>query len=57
VCGPDIPLRIDKDQLIGRGGSALVLRGEIMNSVSCYMNIYEIVVAEVVMLCSGSWLQ
>ena len=29
MCGPDIPLTIDKDKELGSGGSALVLRGEI----------------------------
>jgi len=29
LCGPDIPLTIDKDKELGSGGSALVLRGEI----------------------------
>jgi len=34
VCGPDIPLHIDKEKMLGRGGSAFVLRGEMMNPVS-----------------------
>jgi len=32
VCGPDIPLTVDKDKELGSGGSALVLRGEISNN-------------------------
>ena len=31
VCGPDIPLKIDKDKELGQGGHALVLRGEILS--------------------------
>jgi len=34
VCGPDMPLIIDKEKVIGRGGSAIVFRGELVNSVS-----------------------
>jgi len=32
ICGPDIPLTIEKDKILGSGGSALVLRGEIKNN-------------------------
>ena len=34
MCGPDIPINIDKDKVLGRGGYALVLRGEMMKPVS-----------------------
>ena len=34
VCGPDMPLNIDKEKVLGMGGSALVLRGELVKSVS-----------------------
>ena len=39
ICGPDIPLKIDKDKELGRGGHALVLRGEILhtNTVGLYV--------------------
>ena len=30
ICGPDLPLKIDKDKELGRGGHALMLRGEIL---------------------------
>ena len=32
ICGPDIQLTIDKDRVLGQGGHALVLRGEILNA-------------------------
>ena len=32
ICGPDILLKIDKDKELGRGGHALVLRGELLNA-------------------------
>ncbi|XP_065896958.1 leucine-rich repeat serine/threonine-protein kinase 1-like isoform X2 [Dysidea avara] len=32
VCGPDMPLNIDKGKILGMGGSALVLRGELVKS-------------------------
>ena len=34
VCGPDIPINIDKEKVLGRGGYAVVLRGEMMKPVS-----------------------
>ena len=41
VCGPDIQLTIDKDRVLGQGGHALVLRGEILdtNKVTIAYNI------------------
>lgn len=34
VCGPNIPLSIDKEKILGKGGSGLILRGEMIKSVS-----------------------
>ena len=34
TCGSNIPLIIDKDAVLGEGGSALVLKGELCNLVS-----------------------
>ena len=34
TCGSNLPLRIDKDTVLGKGGSALVLKGELCNTVS-----------------------
>ena len=38
MCGPDIPINIDKEKVLGRGGYALVLRGEMMKPVSVMDN-------------------
>ena len=34
TCGSDIPLIIDKDAVLGKGSSALVVKGELCNPVS-----------------------
>jgi len=34
ICGSNIPLTIDKDVVLGRGGTALVLKGELYYPVS-----------------------
>lgn len=34
TCGSNIPLVIDKNAVLGKGGSALVLKGELCNPVS-----------------------
>ena len=40
TCGSNIPLIIDKGVVLGRGGSALVLKGELCSSVSIVVYIY-----------------
>ena len=34
ICGPNIPLSIDKEKILGKGGSGIILRGEMIESVS-----------------------
>ena len=43
ICGPDIPLKIDKDKELGQGGHALVLRGEILSANKVGLSNYCIV--------------
>ena len=35
TCGSNIPLIIDKHVVLGKGGSALVFKGELCNPVRC----------------------
>jgi len=40
ICGSNIPLTIDKDLVLGRGGTALVLKGELSGNPVSYFTSY-----------------
>jgi len=40
ICGSNIPLTIDKDVVLGRGGTALVLKGELSSNPVSYFTSY-----------------